>query len=88
MTCSGHRVARGHLSLASAPRAPSRAATLALAALARIRVLYLNLVAVVGTLLALAPLLVRRGPLGHRTQVPRPAARVIAFHPRRRASPP
>jgi hypothetical protein len=56
--------------------------------LARIRVFCLNVLAFAGTLVALAPLLLRRRPLGHRTQVPRVASRVIAFQPRRRASPP
>ena len=92
MTRSGHRVTRGHLSLADAssrpPPAPPRTALLTRAMLARIRVFFLNLLAVAGTLLALAPLLVRRRPLGHRTQLPRLASRVIAFQPRRRVSPP
>lgn len=92
MTRLGYRVTRGHLSLAYGPSrppaAPSRAALLARAMLARIRVFCLNVLAFAGTLVALAPLLLRRRPLGHRTQVPRVASRVIAFQPRRRASPP
>ena len=85
------RIARGHLSLAcashGAPALASRATLLARALLMRVIVLVRNLVAVAGALLALAPLLVRRRPLGHRTQVPRAAARVLVFPSRRRASP-
>jgi hypothetical protein len=92
VTRSGHRLTRGHLSLACAPSAPpaspSRAALVARALLARMSVLLHNLLALVGALIALLPLLFRRGPLGHRTQVPRVAARIITFQPRRRASPP
>jgi hypothetical protein len=54
---------------------------------ARIRIFVGNLVALMGAVMALAPLLVRRRPIGHRTQVPRPAARVIPLPQRQRASP-
>lgn len=92
MTRSGQKVvARGHLSLAmvpaGAPAAPSRAALVLRAVLARMRILVQDFLAVAGAILALAPLLIRRRPLGHRTQVPRAASRVIAFQARRRASP-
>lgn len=92
MTRSGHRVTRGHLNLACAPPRPplasSRAALWARAVLARVRVLLLNVLAAAGTLVALAPLLLRRRPLGHRAQVPRAASRVVALQSHRRASPP
>lgn len=55
--------------------------------IARMRIFLLNLIALAGAILALAPLLVRRRPVGHRTQVPRTVARVIPLPPRRRASP-
>lgn len=91
MAHQGRRIARGHLSLASAshgtPALASRAALVARAVLVRMIVLFRNVVAAAGALVALAPLLIRRRPLGHRTQVPRAAARVIVFAPRRRASP-
>ncbi|WP_176063875.1 hypothetical protein [Anaeromyxobacter diazotrophicus] len=86
------RSQRGHLRLAYTPPAdaPPRARALQLlrAMIARLRIFFTNLLALAGAVLALAPLLVRRGPVGHRTQVPRPAARVIPLPPRRRASPP
>jgi len=53
---------------------------------ARIRIFVGNLVALMGAILALAPLLLRRRPLGHRTQVPRVSARVIPLAQRQRAS--
>jgi hypothetical protein len=56
--------------------------------IARVRIFLLNLVALAGAILALAPLLIRRRPLAHRTQVPRKVARVIPLPARRRASPP
>jgi hypothetical protein len=81
-----------HLRLACAPVAPAggpaRVARHLRAALLRVRVLLLNLVALCGAVLALAPLLLRRRPVGHRTEVPRRAARIIPLPPRRRASPP
>jgi len=54
---------------------------------ARVRIFVWNVIALVGAVLALAPLLLRRRPLGHRTQVPRSTARVIPLTQRRRASP-
>ena len=91
MSLSGHKVGRGHLRLAYTPlveeRAPRRAWLVLRAMFLRIRIFASNLVALVGALAALAPLLVRRGPLGHRTQVPRSAARVIPLDQGRRASP-
>jgi hypothetical protein len=53
----------------------------------RIRIFAGNLVALMGVVMALATILVRRRPLGHRTQVPRPTSRVIPLAQRRRASP-
>ena len=92
LTSTGTRVIRGHLSLAYAPprepRAPPRSALVLRGTWASIRVFCLNLLAFAGTVVALAPLAFRRGPMGHRTQVPRMTARVIAFQARRRASPP
>ncbi len=89
VSLSGNRIARGHLSLARGlpGPAPSRAALRLRAMFARIRIFWLNLLALAGAFAALAPLLLRRRPLLHRTRVPRPAAQVIAFQPRRRASP-
>ena len=91
MSLSGHKGVRGHLRLAYTPpegeRAPRRASLLLRAMFARVRIFVANFIALVGAVMALAPLLVRRRPLGHRTQVPRPAARVIPLTPRRRASP-
>jgi hypothetical protein len=92
VTRSGTRGTRGHLSLVCDPprksRVLPRAALVLRATWARVRVAFLSLVAFAGTVAALAPLVLRRGPLGHRTQVPRMAARVIAFPARRRASQP
>ena len=91
MSLSGHKVVRGHLRLAYTPprdeQAPRRAALLLCAMFARVRIFAWNVIALMGAVLALAPLLLRRRPLGHRTQVPRPTARVIALAQRRRASP-
>jgi hypothetical protein len=55
--------------------------------LARFRLFLVNLVALAGAVAALLPLVLRRRPLGHRTQVPRPTARVIPLPQRRRAAP-
>jgi hypothetical protein len=55
--------------------------------LIRARILFLNLLALVGAVVALAPLMLRRRPLWSRTQVPERAARVIPLQERRRASP-
>jgi len=91
VSLSGHKVVRGHLRLAYTPpreaQAPRRAWLLLRAMFARIRIFVGNLVALMGAVMALAPLLVRWRPLGHRTQVPRPAARVIPLAQRQRASP-
>ena len=91
MSLSGHKVVRGHLRVAYTPpveeQAPWRAWLALLAMFTRIRILASNLVALLGAVVALAPLLVRRRPLGHRTQVPRSAARVIPLTQGRRASP-
>jgi hypothetical protein len=91
VSLSGHKVVRGHLRLAYTPprevEAPPRVSLLLRAMFIRLRILVLNVVALVGAVVALVPLLVRRRPLGHRTQVPRPAARVIPLPQRRRASP-
>jgi hypothetical protein len=54
--------------------------------LVRLHVFFRNLLALVGAVAALAPLLLRRRPLGHRTEVPRHAARVIPLPQRRRAA--
>ena len=90
MSLSGHRVGRGHLRLAYSPpreaQAPRRAWLLLRIMFARIRIFVGNLVALMGAILALAPLLLRRRPLGHRTQVPRVSARVIPLAQRQRAS--
>ena len=51
-----------------------------------LRIFLTNLLALAGAILAMGPLLVRRRPVGHRTQVPRSLARVISL-PRCRASP-
>ncbi|OFX24506.1 MAG: hypothetical protein A2V77_06470 [Anaeromyxobacter sp. RBG_16_69_14] len=65
----------------------SRVAPCLRAVLARIRIFWLDLVALAGASVARSPLLFRRRPLGHRTQVARPPAQVIALQPRRRAAP-
>jgi hypothetical protein len=54
----------------------------------RARILLLNIVAFLGAVAALLPLVARRRPLGYRTQVPHRVARVIPLEQRRRASPP
>jgi hypothetical protein len=64
---------------------PGRVATCLRAVLVRIRIFWFDLLALAGASAALAPLLFRLRLL--RTQVPRPAARVIALQPRRRAAP-
>ncbi len=92
MSFPSHRVARCHLKLAYVPArvppAPSRAAMLARAVIVRFRVFILNIVAMLGALRALVPLLLHPRPLGHRTQVPRRrVARVIPLQPRSRAAP-
>ena len=91
MSPTGRHVVRGHLRLAYNPpraaEARSRVELLVRAMIARMRIFLLNLIALAGAILALAPLLVRRRPVGHRTQVPRTVARVIPLPPRRRASP-
>ncbi|HEX9288055.1 MAG TPA: hypothetical protein VF904_00930 [Anaeromyxobacteraceae bacterium] len=56
--------------------------------LVRLHIYWLNLLALLGAFLALAPLVPRLRPLWHRAQVPRRAARVIPMPQRRRASPP
>ncbi len=92
MSRSGQKVARGHLRLAYTPHhaveAPSRAALRVRAMLVRLHIYWLNLLALLGAFLALAPLVPRLRPLWHRAQVPRRAARVIPMPQRRRASPP
>lgn len=90
MSPAGHHPMRSHLRLAYTPPAdaPPRVRQLLRAMILPLRIFFTNLLALAGAILALAPLLVRRGPVGHRTQVPRPAARIIPLPPRRRASPP
>jgi DNA mismatch repair protein MutH len=91
---SGQKVARGHLRVAYTPhqaaKAPSRAALHVCAMLVRLRIYWLNLLALLGAFVALAPLVLRQGPLWHRRVVQRRAARVILMPERRqrRASPP
>ncbi len=91
MSLSGSRIGRGRLLLVRAPHGPAppsaRAVLCLRAVLVRIRIFWLDLAALAGAAAALAPLLLRRRPLRHRTQVPRPAAQVIALQPRRRAAP-
>ena len=93
MSLSGNRIGRGRLLLVRAPRGlaptptPSRVALGLRAVLVRIRIFWLDLVALAGASVALAPLLLRRRSLRHRTEVPRPAAQVIALQPRHRAAP-
>jgi len=55
--------------------------------LVRLRLLWLDLVALAGAVLALLPLVPRRRPLGARRAVARPP-RVVHLDERRRASPP
>jgi hypothetical protein len=92
VSLSGNRIGRGRLLVVRAPRGPAptpaRVALFLRAVLVRIRIFWLDLVALAGASVALAPLLFRRRSLRHRTQVPRPAAQVIALQPRRRAAPP
>ncbi len=91
MSSTGHHI-HGHLRVAYTPEcpadAPSRVALLARVMMVRLRILWVNLVAVAGAVVSLVPLLLRRGPMGHRTQLPRQVARIIPLPPRRRASPP
>jgi hypothetical protein len=54
--------------------------------LVRFRIVLLNVVAFTGAVAALAPLLVRRGPLRQRRATPRGAS-AIPLEERRRASP-
>lgn len=92
MSPTGQSEVRGRLRLAYTPPVPpdppSRVGLVLRAMFVRLRVLLLDLVALCGAVVALAPLLVRRRPIGRRAQVPRRAARVIPLPPRRRASPP
>lgn len=88
----GPPLARPHLRLASAPsarpRPESRVALLARALAVTALAVWVTFAAWIAAALALAPLLVRRAPLGRRV---RPAAqreaRVIPFQPRRQALP-
>ena len=53
--------------------------------LVRTRIILLNVIAFLGAVMALLPLVVKRRPLGYRTQVPRRVARVIPLQQRRAA---
>lgn len=92
MSPTGQKLVRGHLRVAYTPPpppdAPPRVVLFVRAMILRVRLFLLNLVALGGAILALAPLLARRHPIGHRTQVPRRPARVISLTSRRRAAPP
>lgn len=92
MSLSNSRTPERNLRLVHAspqPVRPSSRAALALrAAVARVEAQLHGLVALAGAAVALAPLLLRRGPNGRRAQVPRRIARVIVLQQRRRASPP
>lgn len=54
--------------------------------LARIHIVVVNVIALLGAVIALIPLLIRRRPLGHRTHLPRQVARVIPLERRRRTA--
>lgn len=93
MSLPGRQIARGNLRLAYTPSrrvpAPLRNLLIVRALVIRLRIAFLNILAVCGALAALLPLLVKRRPLGHRTQVPQPrAARIIPLPQGRRASRP
>ena len=88
MSQSGEkRLVRGHLRLAytsTREGAGSRASLFLRAMVVFLRIAWVNLVAVAGTVAALVPLLGRRRPVGTRTSaLRRPAARVIPFAGRR-----
>jgi hypothetical protein len=52
--------------------------------LAHARIVVVNLVALLGAISAMAPLMLRRRPLHHRRHLPRQVARVIPIEERRR----
>ncbi len=83
--------ARGHLRLATGPATPGPGRRLAArlrAVAAVLATLWSTVLAALGALLALAPLLVRSAPVGRRApRRPPREARVIPFPPRRRAVP-
>jgi hypothetical protein len=86
---SGPSVIRGHLRLApppgARPAAESRPVLILRAALAAVAIVCRSIAALVGAVLALAPLAWRRAPLGRRASALAPRqARVIPFQPRRR----
>jgi hypothetical protein len=88
VSLSGQKVARGHLRVAYTPpregASDSRVALLLRSMLVFLRIAWVNLVAVIGVIAALAPLLHRRRPVGMRTTAIRPQpARVIPFAGRR-----
>jgi hypothetical protein len=86
---SGPRAARGHLRLATAPARPSvesRAVLIIRAVIASVLVAWRSAAAFIGAVLALAPLVWRRAPVGRRARAMAPRqARVIPFQPRRRS---
>lgn len=83
----GEKSVRGHLRLAYTPAgqgATSRGALLLRCMLVFLRIAWVNLVAVVGAVSALAPLLARRRPVVSRASTPRKVpARVIPFAAKR-----
>ncbi len=88
MPLSGPPATRGHLRLASPPAAPAprkaRALLLVRAAAAALALVFATLVAWGSMVIALAPLLWRRAPLGGRLRPLRAVdARIIPFPPRR-----
>lgn len=90
MALQGHNCVRAHPRVAYTPAreasVPSRGRLLVRAMLVRFRIVLLNVVAFTGAVAALAPLLVRRGPLRQRRATPRGAS-AIPLEERRRASP-
>jgi hypothetical protein len=87
----GSPFARGHLRLASAPAVHGPGRRIARRVRAWLTALALLLTTLAGwfmAALALAPLLVRRSPVGHRLRRHAPReARIIPFQPRKRALP-
>lgn len=92
MSPTGQKLVRGGLRIAYTSPAPPdalpRVVVRVRAMTIRVRLFFLNAVALCGAIFALAPLLVRRHPVGHSTQLPRRPAGVIPLSSRRRAAPP